>query len=237
MTDHTSNITVITGANKGLGHESARLLIERGHTVYLGARDAERGKRAAAELGARPLLIDVTDDASVRAAAEVVRAEAGRVDLLINNAGITGAVAGPDESAADTLRRVYETNVFGPVRTIHAFLPLLSGPGAVVVNVSSGLGSVGLTADPELRTAVPGWAPFPAYASSKASLNMLTLLYEQTCPDVRFRVVDPGYTATDLNGHRGFRHVTEGASTIVGAAVDDRAPGPRFVSAEGELPW
>ncbi|MCA1218586.1 SDR family NAD(P)-dependent oxidoreductase [Streptomyces sp. 8L] len=235
--DDNTTITVITGANKGLGYETARRLIERGHTVYAGARDAVRGKRAAGGLGARPLLIDVTDDASVLAAAEAVRAEAGRVDLLVNNAGITGAGAGSGESETDTLRRVYETNVFGPVRTIHAFLPLLSGPGAAVVNVSSGLGSVSLAADPELRAMVRGWAPYPPYASSKAALNMLTLLYGQTHPDVAFCAVDPGYTATDLNGHRGFQTVAEGARTIVEAALNGRPPGSRFLSADGELPW
>jgi NAD(P)-dependent dehydrogenase (short-subunit alcohol dehydrogenase family) len=229
-------ITVITGANKGLGYETARRLIEQGHTVYAGARDAGRGERAAAALGARPLLIDVTDDASVLAAAEAVRAEAGGVGLLVNNAGITGRGM-PGEPETDVMRRVYETNVLGVVRTTDAFLPLLSGPGARVVNVSSGLGSVGLAADPALRTSVRGWAPFPAYASSKAALNMLTILYGQAHPEIAFHAVDPGYTATDLNGHSGFQTVAEGVRTIVEAAVGDRTPGARFVSADGDLPW
>ncbi|WP_345643511.1 SDR family NAD(P)-dependent oxidoreductase [Streptomyces tremellae] len=164
-------ITVITGADKGLGYETARRLVERGHTVYEGARDAPRGRRAAGEPGARgrraagepgarPLLIDITDEGSVRAAAEAVRAEAGRVDVLMNNAGVTGAGA-PDETESAVLRRVYETHVFGAVRTVHAFLPLLTGGGATVVNAGGGLGSLRVAADPELRGAVPGWAPFP----------------------------------------------------------------------------
>ncbi|MCF3962910.1 SDR family NAD(P)-dependent oxidoreductase [Streptomyces fuscigenes] len=230
-------ITVITGANKGLGYETARRLIERGHTVYVGARDAARGERAAGELGARPLLIDVTDEDSVRAAAETVRAGAGRVDLLVNNAGITGRPVRPDEPEVEVMRRVYETNVFGPVRTVHAFLPLLSGPDAVVVNVSSGLGSVGVAADPALRASLRGWAPFPAYASSKAALNMLSVLYAQTFPGVDFRAVDPGYTATDFNGHRGFQTVEEGARSIVEVAVGERKAGPLFAAADGDLPW
>ncbi|MFE4550721.1 SDR family NAD(P)-dependent oxidoreductase [Streptomyces sp. NPDC056785] len=230
-------ITVITGANKGLGYETARRLIERGHTVYAGARDVARGEQAAADLGARPLLIDVTDEASVRAAAQTVRAEAGHVDLLVNNAGITGRLTTPAEPEADVMRRVYETNVFGAVRTIHAFLPMLSKPGAAVVNVSSGLGSITVAADPTLRASVPGWAPFPAYASSKAALNMLTVLYAQTFPNLAFRAVDPGYTATDLNGHRGYRTVEEGARAIIEAVLDERATGSQFAGADGDLPW
>ncbi|MFE2540535.1 SDR family NAD(P)-dependent oxidoreductase [Actinacidiphila glaucinigra] len=230
-------ITVITGANKGLGYETARRLIEQGHTVYAGARDRARGEQAAAQLGARPLLIDVTDPASVHAAAEAVRTESGHVDLLVNNAGITGRPTTAAESEAELMRRIYDTNVFGPVRTIHAFLPLLSRPGATVVNVSSGLGSLAVAADPALRASVPGWAPFPAYASSKAALNMLTVLYAQTFSHLAFRAVDPGYTATDLNGHRGIRTVEAGAQTIVEVALGERAAGTLFAAADGELPW
>lgn len=121
--------TLITGANKGLGFETARRLVAAGHIVYIGSRDAERGRRAAEQLGARPVPIDVTDDASAAAAAKTVEADGG-LDVLINNAGIEvhaagGAVIGAAELTADVMREVFETNVFGVVRVTHAFLPLL----------------------------------------------------------------------------------------------------------------
>src|SRR5690349_17642461 len=139
--------TLITGANKGLGYETARQLVAAGHTVYVGARDAERGAQAAERLGARFVQIDVTDDASVAAAAKQIEADGG-LDVLVNNAGIeertaTNAVPGAAEITADQMRQLFETNVFGVVRVTHAFLPLLLRSAApVVVNVSSGLASI-----------------------------------------------------------------------------------------------
>src|SRR6201993_3525346 len=139
--------TLITGANNGLGYETARPLIAAGHTVYLGARDPHKGQAPADELGARFVQIDITDDASVDAAAKTIAADGG-LDVLINNAGIeqrtaTNAVPGAAEITADQMRRVFETNVFGVVRVTHAFLPLLLRSAApVVVNVSSGLASI-----------------------------------------------------------------------------------------------
>lgn len=149
--------TLITGANKGLGFETARRLVEAGHTVYVGSRDAERGRRAAERLGARMLHLDVTDDASVAAAAKAVEADGG-LDVLINNAGIEGTVVGAEDTTAGTLRPLFETNVFGPVRVLHAFLPLLRRSAApAVVNVSSGLASLTLVSTPGTLT-----APIPA---------------------------------------------------------------------------
>ncbi|MFI8304745.1 SDR family NAD(P)-dependent oxidoreductase [Streptomyces sp. NPDC085927] len=232
-------ITVITGANKGLGFETARRLIEQGHTVYAGARDPERGVRAAKALGARPLLIDVTDEASVAAAAETVRAEAGHVDVLINNAGIAGrAAAAGDQTAAD-LQHVYDTNVFGVVRTVRAFLPLLEAAVAPsVVNVSSGLGSLAVNADPAAHTDIlPAWAPLLAYNSSKAALNMLSLVYAQAYPGITVAAVDPGFTATDLNGHHGTQSVGEGAAAIVAAATARDAVTGTFTGSFGPVPW
>ena len=145
--------TLITGANKGLGFETARRLIAAGHTVYAGSRDAERGRRAAAQLGARLVVIDVTDDASVAAAAKTIEADGG-LDVLVNNAGIEARaegnnVVGAAEVTADMMRSLFETNVFGVVRVTHAFLPLLQRSAApVVVNVSSGLGSLSLMTTP-----------------------------------------------------------------------------------------
>jgi NAD(P)-dependent dehydrogenase (short-subunit alcohol dehydrogenase family) len=155
--------TLITGANKGLGFEAARQLTAAGHRVWIGARDLTRGRRAAEALGAEFVQLDVTDDASVEQAVETV----GALDVLVNNAGISAG-----EATADDMRAVYETNVFGAVRMLHAFIPLLErSREPVVVNVSSGLGSLGLASDPDSP-----WADFsfPVYASSKAALNMLT---------------------------------------------------------------
>lgn len=233
-------VTVITGANKGLGFETARRLIERGHTVYTGARDARRGKEAARSLGSRPLLIDITDDRSVTAAAETVRAEAGHVDVLVNNAGIAGPASPTGELTAADLRGVYDTNVFGAVRTVRAFLPALRAASSpAIVNVSSALGSLAINADPAAHTDIlPAWAPLLAYNSSKAALNMLTVLYAREYPEIRFTAVDPGFTATDLNGHQGTQSVEEGAAVIIAAAdagADTHTGG--FLGASGPVPW
>jgi NAD(P)-dependent dehydrogenase (short-subunit alcohol dehydrogenase family) len=137
--------SLITGANKGLGLRTARQLVAAGHQIWIGARDQTRGRQAADELGARFVHLDVTDDASVAGAVESV----GRLDVLVNNAGISGGRISPSEATADDMRAVYETNVFGPVQLLHAFIPLLEKSEApVVVNVSSGLGSLGVAADP-----------------------------------------------------------------------------------------
>jgi NAD(P)-dependent dehydrogenase (short-subunit alcohol dehydrogenase family) len=138
--------TLITGGNRGLGYEVARQLVAAGHQVWIGARDEARGRQAADTIGARFVQLDVTDDASVMAAAETV----GQLDVLVNNAGISGGRISPDEATADDMRTVYETNVFGPVRVLAAFIPLLEkSPAPVVVNVSSGVGSLNLAADPD----------------------------------------------------------------------------------------
>ncbi|MEU2738811.1 SDR family NAD(P)-dependent oxidoreductase [Streptomyces sp. NPDC007095] len=232
-------ITVITGANKGIGYETARRLVERGHTVYVGARDARRGKEAAGALGARALLLDVTDDASVQAAADRLREEAGHVDVLVNNAGINQPAKPVQELTGPDLQRVYDTNVFGPVRTLHAFLPLLRKAEApVVVNVSSSLGSLTINAHPDSRSLLSSWVPALAYNSSKAALNMLTVLYAKAHPEIRISAVNPGFTATDLNGHAGTLSVEEGAEIIVAtAAAGADAPSGAFVENGGTLPW
>jgi NAD(P)-dependent dehydrogenase (short-subunit alcohol dehydrogenase family) len=224
--------TLITGANKGLGFEAARQLVAAGHQVWIGARDQARGRQAADELGARFVQIDVTDDASVAAAATTVRA----LDVLVNNAGISGERVSTNDVTADHMRTVYETNVFGPVRVLHAFLPLLERSSApVVVNVSSGLGSLGLA------SAADGpWREFivPVYASSKASLNMLTVKYAAALPRMRINSVDPGYTATDLNGHRGTQTVEQGAETIVRyARLGPDGPTGGFFDRGGTEAW
>jgi NAD(P)-dependent dehydrogenase (short-subunit alcohol dehydrogenase family) len=224
--------TLITGANKGLGYETARQLIAAGHTVYLGSRDAARGQRAADELGGKFVQLDVTDDASVAAAAETV----GSLDVLVNNAAIGGPRLAVGDVTAESLRALYDTNVFGVVRTMHAFLPLLSASAApVVVNVSSGLGSMTRATDP---AAMESAYPSLAYGSTKAALNMLTVQYAKAYPAMRINCVDPGYTATDLNGFNGTQTIPEGAAIIVRMAqVDADGPTLGYFDASGVVPW
>jgi NAD(P)-dependent dehydrogenase (short-subunit alcohol dehydrogenase family) len=232
--------TLITGANKGLGYETARRLIAAGHTVYVGSRDAERGRRAAEQLGARVVRLDVTDDASVDAAAEAVAADGG-LDVLVNNAGIEmrrpdGGVVGAADLTADLLRDMFETNVFGMVRVTHAFLPLLQKSAApVIVNLSSGLASITRVADPgDPAHAYPG----VAYPASKTTVNMLTVQYAKAFPEMRVNAVEPGYTATDLNRHSGHQTVEEGAEIIVRMArLGPDGPTGGYFDANGRLPW
>jgi NAD(P)-dependent dehydrogenase (short-subunit alcohol dehydrogenase family) len=224
--------TLITGANKGLGYETARQLTAAGHQVWIGARDVTRGRQAADALDARFVQLDVTDDASVADAAETV----GALDVLVNNAGISGERIGPTEASADDMRAVYETNVFGPVRVLHAFLPLLEKSTApVVVIVSSGVGSLGLAADPDGPRS--GFIS-PIYPSSKAALNMLTVQYAAALPGMRINSVDPGFTATDFNAHRGTQTIEEGAAAIVRyALIGPDGPTGGFFDASGTRPW
>jgi NAD(P)-dependent dehydrogenase (short-subunit alcohol dehydrogenase family) len=232
--------TLITGANKGLGFETARRLIAAGHTVYLGSRDAERGRRAAEELGARPILLDVTDDASVGAAAKAVEADGG-LDVLINNAGIEGRTAdggviGAAAITGEAMREVFDTNVFGVVRVTHAFLPLLQRSAApVIVNVSSGLASLTAVSTP---SSPPYGYPGVAYPASKAAVNMVTIQFAKAFPAFRVNAVEPGFTATDLNGNTGTQTVAEGAEIIVRMAqVGPDGPTGGYFDAEGSLPW
>lgn len=232
--------TLITGANKGLGFETARQLIAAGHTVYIGSRDRDRGERAAAQLGARLVLLDVTDDSSVVSAAKAVEAGGG-LDVLVNNAGIEAYT--PDnrvivaaDVTADTMRAVFETNVFGLVRVTHAFLPLLLRSAApVIVNVSSGLGSLARATD----AGAPGFGfPGISYPASKAAVNMITVKYANAFPGLRINAVEPGFTATDLNGHTGTQTVEQGAEIIVRMAqVGPDGPTGGYVSAHGPVPW
>ncbi len=228
--------TFITGANKSLGYETARRLLQAGHTVLVGARDPERGRAAAEALGARFVQIDVTDDASVAAAAADVAAHEGTVDVLVNNAGISGPQTPAEDLTADDARAVYETNVFGPLRVTNAFLPLLrTSENPVVVNVTSGLGSFAATHDPDR---VESQVTAPLYTSSKSALTMLTTQFAKALPDVKFNAVDPGYTATDLNGHSGPQTVTEGTDAIVElASIGKDGPTGQFRDRAGVVPW
>lgn len=229
-------ITVITGANKGLGFETAKQLVAAGHTVYIGARNETNAERAAKELDALPLLIDIADEASVQAAADRVAAERGVVDVLVNNAGIAGLGRTTEELTGADVAAILDTNVLGIVRTMHAFLPLLRrSANGVVVNVGSGLGSFGRVHDAER---IESRVNAVAYNTSKAAVSMMTVQYAKAFPELRINVVDPGYTATDLNGFHGTQTIPEGAAPIVAAAlVSADGPTGTFFDPAGIAPW
>ena len=224
--------TLITGANKGLGKETARQLITAGHTVYIGARDDARGRATAEELGARFVQLDVTDDASVAAALDQIKADGG-LDVLVNNAGVAAlALSGPEALA------VFDTNVVGIVRVTEAALPLLrQSANPVVVNISSALGSFSANHDPQ-RPA----SQFSAivYGASKAAVSMLTVQYARAVPEVTFNAVEPGYTATDLGGvdNSHGRPVQVSARVVVRmATIGVDGPTGTFQEDDGELGW
>jgi NAD(P)-dependent dehydrogenase (short-subunit alcohol dehydrogenase family) len=232
--------TLITGANKGLGKETARRLRAAGHTVYVGARDEARGRAAAAELGARFVLLDVTDDASVAAAVETIAGDGG-LDVLVNNAGVEprlalNAIPTAADETPELMRQVFETNVFGTLRVLRAFLPLLEKSAApVVVNVSSGLASLSGIADPASPT---HFYPGISYPASKAVVNAITIQYAKQYPHLRVNAVEPGFTNTDLNGGTGTQSVEEGAEIIVRMAqTAPDGPTGTYVSLHGALPW
>jgi NAD(P)-dependent dehydrogenase (short-subunit alcohol dehydrogenase family) len=228
--------TFITGANKGLGFETARRLIEQGHTVLIGARDAQAGTAAAEKLGARFVQIDVTNDESVSWAAADVEQHEGVLDVLINNAGVPGTYGDPSGLTAADISSVLDVNVVGVVRTTTAFLPLLrKSADPVIINVSSSMGSLAATHDPsraESRVIAT------SYTTSKAALTMLTTQYAKGLPDIRINAADPGYTATDFNGHSGPQTVTEGTDAVFRLATEGPGSGSgRFVDREGEIEW
>ena len=230
------SIVLITGANKGLGYEVARRLLAAGHTVHIGARDPERGARAAAELGARSVRLDVTDDDSVATALAEVGAVAGRLDVLINNAGVSGTPGVDGITGPDALRQ-FDTNAVGVLRVTQAALPWLRrSANPVVVNVSSGLGSFTATADPER---VESRVPAVVYGATKAAVSMLTVQYAKAVPEIRFNAVDPGFTATDLTAAvGGGRPVEESAEVVVRmATTGPDGPTGTFQELDGELGW
>jgi NAD(P)-dependent dehydrogenase (short-subunit alcohol dehydrogenase family) len=252
----TGKIALITGANKGIGFETARQLAAQGMTVLVGARDEERGRAAEGALrdggaDARFVQLDVTDAASVQRAAAWIEAKYGRLDVLVNNAG-TATVArrrgSPSQTSLDDMRAVYEINVFGVVTVTNAMLPLLRRAGAArIVNVSSEVGSLGSQSDPASPLAqMPASAQYP---SSKAALDMLTVMYAKELQDspIKVNAANPGYTDTDFNDHRGFRSAAEGAEpSVYLATLPDDGPSGTFWGhiwqtdgngGYGRLPW
>ena len=235
---------LITGANKSIGFETARQLGSLGYRIWLGSRDHARGMAAAEWLSGeghdvRCLDLDVTSQDSVTAAAGRVAKEDGTLDVLINNAGIpNGQREPPSQQTIDDVRTVYDTNVFGPIRVTQAFLPLLKAAGtATIVMVSSGLGSLGWLSDPT--------HPFYGvnllgYNSSKSALNAVTLSFaKELAPfGIKVNAADPGYTATDLNGHSGYRTVEQAATGIVWlAGLDEGGPTGGFYFDGEVVPW
>jgi len=230
-------VALITGANKGIGFETARRLREQGFTVLLGARDSERGEAAAARLrneglDVRPLLIDVADEQTIEAATASAKREVDRVDVLVNNAGANlefGDGLRPRDVPVDLFRATYDTNVFGRVRVVQAFLPLLTkGERPRVVNLSSTLGSLTALSDPSH----PLYGlNLIAYNSSKTALNAVTVSLAKDLREdgVAVVAVCPGWVRTDMGGEGAPRSVEEGARRGAGrdrpAAADRRSPG------------
>jgi NAD(P)-dependent dehydrogenase (short-subunit alcohol dehydrogenase family) len=236
-------VALVTGANKGIGKEIARQLGAQGLTVLVGARDLRRGEEAAAELKAsgansHAIRLDVTDEASIAEAARRIEEEFGGLDVLVNNAAIAQDSVPPSQLDMATLRRTFETNVFGVVAVTQAMLPMLRKSSAGrIVNLSSGLASLAQNSD-------PNWAfdsvNLLAYNSSKTALNAVTVQFAKELRDTPIKVnaADPGYTATDMNGHSGTRTVEQGATAAVRlATLPDDGPSGSFFDEDGVVPW
>ncbi|PYE38580.1 NADP-dependent 3-hydroxy acid dehydrogenase YdfG [Rhizobium sp. PP-F2F-G20b] len=225
MMIHTSPIALVTGANKGIGLAIARQLGAAGHTVWLGCRDISRGVMAARELlgngiDAHAVQLDVKDGASVSSAAQIVESEMGRLDVLVNNAGLMfGPPPSLAEESIDEMQRMFDTNVFGVMRVTQAFLPLLrKSKAARIVMMSSGLSSLTDALDMRSETWMVG---FGGYCASKTALNMLTVkLAKELEPDgIKVNAVDPGLTSTDMTGNGPGHSPEDGARPAVALAT------------------
>jgi NAD(P)-dependent dehydrogenase (short-subunit alcohol dehydrogenase family) len=244
MNETISRIALVTGANKGIGFEIARGIAKSGALVLLGARDSGLGEAAAIrlkdeKLAARFIPIDLDNAETFAAAAAAIDAEHGRLDVLVSNAGVVDPADGPPGSASlAAVRRIFEVNFFGTLALTQAMLPLLKKSRAArIVNVSSGLGSLALNNDPTSEFAS---VKLIGYNGSKAALNMLTvqLAAELKEAGVKVNSADPGFTATDLNGHRGYQTVAEGAAAPIRLALlPDDGPTGGYFNSKGPQPW
>ena len=247
-------VALVTGANQGIGLQIAKDLVGHGFTVLVGSRNFARGEAAAQEVGpdAHALQLDVTDQASITAAAVRIRQEFGRLDVLINNAAISNTRMRPDMSveeyakisspsnvSLDEVRAIWETNVFGVLAVYQAMLPLLrEAPAARIVNVSSGVGSLTMNSDP----ANPYRPIFgPGYSASKTALNAITLAMaiELEATGIKVNAVSPGFIKTNLNNYGGTGTVEEGAREPVRLALlGPDGPTGTFTRWENEtIPW
>ena len=245
-------VALVTGANKGIGLQIAKDLVGHGFTVLVGARKLALGEAAAESIGpdAHAIQIDVTDQASITAAAERIRAEFGRLDVLINNAAIAHAgepgrtlaemlaSSRPSIASIDEMRTVFETNVFGVIAVTQAMLPLLrEAPAGRIVNVSSEMGSLTRNSD----HANPYRSGFGlGYAPSKTALNAVTVAFaiELESTKIKVNAACPGFTSTDMNNHEGYRTVEQGAHEPVRLALlDENGPTGTFSNEDGPLPW
>lgn len=242
----TRKIALITGANKGIGFEIARQLGVQNITVLVGARDQGRGEDAiqklrAEEIAASFVQIDVTDQASIDAAAASIDRAYGKLDILVNNAAISLREAGtpPSELALEDLRKTFDTNFFGVFAVTKAMLPLLRRAEAGrIVNLSSEMGS--LTTNGSSNGFAAQMPPLLAYNSSKTALNALTVLFAKELRDTAIKInsVSPGYVATDLNGHSGYLTTEQGAKVPVSfAALLADGPTGGFFGADGAIAW
>lgn len=212
-------VTLITGANKGIGFETARQLLELGHVVYIGARDAERGGKAAAELGARFVQLDVTDDASVSSALASIDADEGKLDVLVHNAGVLET-----EMDGPSALRSFDTNAVGIVRVTQAALPLLrKSVNPHVVTISSSAGSFWAVTNPDRPESD---LPLALYSASKAAATMLTVQYAKSHPGIRFNALEPGPTATDMTARFGIGRSPEESAAVVVALATSGREGP-----------
>jgi NAD(P)-dependent dehydrogenase (short-subunit alcohol dehydrogenase family) len=244
MEGTSKKVALVTGANKGIGFEVARQLGRGGCTVLLGARNVALGKAAEAKLkseglDARFVELDLVRTETIEAASALITREFGRLDILVNNAAIGDRGDGPPSRAsAEAVQRIFQTNFFGTLAVTKSMLPLVrKAPAGRIVNVSSGLGSLKLNGDPEWMGAA---YKHIGYCGSKAALNMLTvhLAYELRDTAIKVNSADPGYTATDLNGNRGFQTVEQGAAETVRLSLL-AADGPTggFFATAGPEPW
>lgn len=236
-------VALITGANKGIGFEVARQMAKAGWTVLAAARNEELGRQAVAKLQSEGLdvqFIHIDLDASKTAviAAETIRNQFGKLDLLINNAAVASQGDGPPSKVdIEAVKKTMQTNFVGTVAVTQAMIPLLQVAGkAQIINVSSELGCISQQTNPNWK-----YAPVKvlAYCASKAALNMLSvqLAYEFRDGSIAVNSVNPGYTATDLNGHSGPQTVEEGSAEIVRVALLDPPLTGKFLETGGEIPW
>lgn len=240
----TKKNALITGANKGIGFETARQLGNMGYVVLLGTRDVHKGEEAAQRLlnegiEAYGIELDVTSQKTIDTAVNHIEQTFGSLDILINNAGISvGGATPPSLIAVDDIRETYNTNFFGMISVTQAMLPLVQqSPAGRIVNLTSGLGSLTYNSDPEHEHAQFNLL---GYNSSKAAVNMFTVTLAKEFRDSSLKInsVDPGFTATDLNGFTGTNTVQQAAATIVKLAVlGSDGPTGGFYGNNGEIPW